>query len=174
MTIAPEATRTHGELDCADAEALLHENTVENSDLRARLTLAKQAQRDAEEHLDLARLEADRLRALLDDVNLKNAKVANERDSMAAQIKFLHEELAALETDALPQGTLVYGALPQTMLTTEYRAVSRITRGPLPPAITAAVTEAKDTITEAMVEAGREALVAVVRREVRRRRRARR
>lgn len=172
MTLATAAmTGTHGELDCADAEAMLHEATMENGNLRTRLTFALESQDVMESETDSMRLDSNRVRALLADVTRKNAHLIDERDDLAAQNKFLHEELAATETDAVPEGTMLFATLARQEMVAEYRSASRVTRGPLPPSVTTAVDQAGTEITSAMTEAGREAMKAVIRREVRRRRR---
>lgn len=164
--------RSHGELDCADAEAILHETTLQNADLRARLSLALETQATLEHHLDSLRLDTDRLRALLADLTAKNTDLANDRDGLAEQVKLINDELAALEADAVPPGSLLFAALTREEMVAEYRRASRINRGPLPPAVTDAIDAAREDIIEAMTTTGREALTAVIRREVRRRRRA--
>lgn len=173
MTIAPLAPCAHGELDCADAETMLAEATHENGNLHQQITGLINTHVSMEHEMDLVRLERDRLRALLDDITRKQDILANERDDLAGQVKYLNEELAAVESDVVPEGTLMFAALSREEMVAEYRRASRITRGPLPPSVLAAVEAGRESIVEAMTETGRAALVAVVRREVRRRARAR-
>lgn len=165
---------SHGDLDCVDAETMLHEVTMENAHLRARLATVLADRAAMESEIDLMRLDGDRLRALLSDVSTKNTHLTEERDDLTAQVKFLNEELAAVEADAVPEGTLLFAALAREEMVAQYRRASRITRGPLPPSVLAVVDGAREEIAEAMREAGREALKVVVGREVRRRRRVQR
>jgi hypothetical protein len=165
-------THAHGELDCADAEALLHDTMLEAGDLRLRLERTTQSDEMRDAEMANLRAEADRLHALLRDVTAKNTSLAIERDGLAVQNKYLAEELAAVEADAVPEGTLLFAPIPRDFMVAQYRRASRIGRGPLPPSVTAAVESAHESIVEAMTTAGQDAVTAVVRREVRRRRRA--
>lgn len=161
----------HGGLDCGDAEAILAESTAEAAALRAELDSLRDQRDQALREADTVRLEASRLRALFDDVSRKNTSLINERDDLAAQVKYVNEELAALEQDAVPEGTMVYGTVSREQMVAMYRQVSRIARGPLPPAVVDAVHDGHADIVASMETAGREALSVIIRREVRRRRR---
>lgn len=173
MSTALDTTsHTHGGLDCADAEAILHDATTEAADLRARLAMALQAHDDLLRQNDVLRLEGDRLRALHDDTSAKNRSLADERDGLIEQVKFLGDELNALEADAVPEGTLVYGVVAREEMVRQYRTASRINRGPVPPSVIDAVEAARDDIAETMAAAGRAAVNDIVVRAVRRRRRA--
>lgn len=171
MTIAKTVTDTvgdahpHGELACDDTEALLHETMQEVAELRERLD-----RREME--MQNLRAENDRVLALMRDVSAKNTTLATERDDLAVQNKYLSEELIAAESDTVPEGTLLFAPIARDFMVAQYRAASRINRGPLPPSVTAAVESAYEDIIEAMSAAGQAALTGVVRREVRRRRRA--
>lgn len=173
MTTAMDvASRAHGELTCEDAEALLHDTTANVDSLRAQNAVTLQTNDDQLRQIDLLRVEADRLRALLDDVSAKNRNLAEERDGLKEQNLLLHEELAAVEPYLIPEDTIVFGAVSRDHMVAEYRRASRITRGPLPPSVVQAVESSFAEVSEVMAEAGAEAVATIVRREVRRRRRA--
>lgn len=154
----------HDDLACVDIDLLLTEATDEVARLKE-ILLATEAALVSSEH------RADMLGSLNTDLSKRYQKVTEDRDALAVQVKMVHDELAAAEKDALPADTLTYAALPRDLMVSTYRSASRITRGPLPPAVVSAVEAAREEIEEAMTVAGRSALDAVVRREVRRRRR---
>lgn len=158
------ALDAHGELGCADVEVMFAESASENASLRRQLA-EETDRRESAEH------RAAMLTSLLEELSSKAALSATKRDDMAAQVKMLHEEMAVLEAEAIPEDTLVFAAVARDQMVAEYRRVSRVTRGPLPPSVIAAVETGTDSIVEAMLAAGSEALTVLMRREVRRRRR---
>ena len=165
MTLLQAAERTHDELGCLDVDLLLGDVMAENAALKVRLVeLGQQvaAERHRAEMAQSLHLETE-----------KRFRVADEdREALAAQVKILHEELTVTEKDALPVGTVVYGTVSRDEVLGIYRRVSRIFRGPAPHCVSDAVESAAADVRAAMEAAGREAVEVVVRREVRRRRRA--
>lgn len=172
--------RAHGEIDCADAETLLQGALLDLADARARLALYESVGGAAGEETDRLRaivgdleFENARLRHLLEDHVRKSTKVAEERDDYRTQVKYLAEELAATEAGQVPDGTWAFAPIAEAEVMAAYRRISRITRGPLPPAIRTALEEGKEVILAAMAQTGSEEVTVLLRREVRRRRRAR-
>lgn len=166
------AERPHGELDCADMESLLASATVENGELRAQNGIFAAAADANLAEIESLRHEMGRLRALLREVSDKADIVASERDSLQVQVDVLTQEYMLAEKAATPEGTLLFAALPDSLVTSTYRQVSRIRRGPLPPVVRQEVVAARADVVAAMTEAGEAAVTAVVRRVVRRRRRS--
>lgn len=177
MTLAASACpadldlRPHGELDCIDAEAILAETTTENRGLRTDNAVLAEANSALRATNDLLLAENRRLISLANSYADKYGTIADDRDSLAEQVDMLTEEYMAVEESMLPEGTVTYEALTDSEVTAAYRATSRICRGPVPPAIREAVA-ATTEIRDAMSQAKSEALLNLMRREVRRRRRA--
>lgn len=165
MSTTRTAEHTHGDLVCLDVDLLLNDAAQEIAELKARLA-------DAEAQTAAAHHRADMVMSLNAETDKRYTVVRDERDALAEQVKILNEELAAAEKDAIPMGTLTYGTVPQDLLMSTYRHVSRVSRGPAPRSVTEAVQAAVPEVRAAMEAAGREAVETVVRREVRRRRRA--
>lgn len=165
MTTMGTAEHTHGDLVCLDVDLLLNDAAQEIADLKARLA-------DAQAEAATAHHRADMALSLSTETDKRYNVVRDERDALAEQVKILNEELVVAEKDAIPVNTLVYGTLGQDLLLSTYRRVSRVSRGPAPRSVTEAVQAAVPDVRAAMETAGREAVEAVVRREVRRRRRA--
>jgi predicted nuclease with TOPRIM domain len=172
MTETDTTVSIHGEVSCADTEAILAETIAENDGLRDENAMLKSADAARQAEMDALRMESARTRALLAEMRKKMGNISDERSGMDSQVKFLLDELEAAERDAVPADSFTFAVIAQSEVVSTYRAASRITRGPLPPAITEAVQAAAPAIREAMEAAGQAELSKVVAREVRRRRRA--
>lgn len=161
LTSPVDTDSQHDGATCTDIEALLAEATMEIDILRSRL--------DDEDRL---RREVTQSRALVSDLR---KRLDHESDTSAAlkqQNAILLDELQAAEADTIEPGSLTHAAIDGGQVTALYRQVSRITRGPVPPAILTATQQAAPSIAEAMHETGIKMLAEIVRREHRRRRRA--
>lgn len=165
MTTLRADQHTHGDLVCLDVDLLLTDAAQEIAALKARLA-------EAESQAAAAHHRADMALALNAETDKRYTVVREERDGLAEQVKILNEELAAAEKDAVPAGTLAYGTVAQALVLSTYRRVSRVSRGPAPRSVADAVQAAVPEIGAAMEDVGRECVEAVIRREVRRRRRA--
>lgn len=165
MTLMHADERTHDDLACLDVDLLLGEAMTENAHLKARLA-------DMEERLASALHRAEMAQALNAETDKRFTASESERRMLADQVKILHVELTAAEKDALPANTLAYGAVSRDLVTSTYRRISRVSRGPVPTSVTAAAEAAAADMAAAMENAGREVVEGVIRREVRRRRRA--
>lgn len=150
----------HGENTCADVEAMLTDALDES-----RMVIAADAARQAE--MDMLRMEVTRTRALMGEMRKKVGNLADQREGMDDQVAILYAELEAAERDAVPADSLTFAVISRSEVLAAYRAASKVTRGPLPPAVAAAVDAATEEIREAMAEAGRAALTAAVTRAVR-------
>lgn len=157
--------RTHDDLGCPDVDLLLNEAMTENAHLKARLA-------QVEADLASVRHRAEMAEALRTETDKRFGVAESERRMLAEQVTLLDKELAVAEKDAIPADTLTYGAVSRDLVTTIYRQTSRVARGPVPRSVMAAVESALPDVTAAMQDAGRDAVLSVVRREVRRRRRA--
>jgi chromosome segregation ATPase len=162
--------RIHDGLACHDVEALLAETSADNEVLRDRLGAYEAADAARQVEMDDLRAEAERIRAVLTDLRKKTHGALDERGALDEQMHILLTELQAAEQAAVPADTLAAATVSHADLLARYRRASLVTRGPLPPSVTAAVQNSLSDIQEAMVEAGQAALEEVVRREVRRRR----
>lgn len=169
---APVDSASHGELGCAEVEGLLTEAMLDNDVLREQVTMYERADAQRQQEMDILRAEAVRLRALVGDMGKKMRTAVDSSQGTASQIEMLLAELDAAEAAAVPVGTLVASTVGVEQMTATYRAVSKVTRGPLPPAIMVAVRENEDVIRAAMDAAGAEALTKVVKSAVRRRKAA--
>ena len=171
---APVHSAPHGELGCAEVEGLLTETMLDNDVLREQVSMYERSDATRQHEMDMLRSEAVRLRALVGDMGKKMRNAVDSSHGTASQIEILLAELDAAEAAAVPVGTLVAATVSVEQMTVAYRAASRVMRGPLPPAVVAAVRENETTIQAAMDEAGAAALVKVVKAAVRRRKAAKR
>lgn len=174
MTAVEMPVDYHDDLACADIDLLLTEATDEVARLKEMLLATEAALITSQSALHSSEHRADMLGSLNADLSKRYQKVTEDRDALAVQVKMVHDELTAAEKDALPADTLTHAALPRDLMVSTYRSASRITRGPLPPAVVSAVEAAREEICAAMTTAGQATLDTVVRREVRRRRRTQR
>lgn len=169
----------HGELGCAEVDLLLTEVMTEadrvqaeNDALRDQNALYRRTDEARQVEMDQLRAESVRLRALVGDMGTKMRKARDNADGADSQVAMLLSELEAAEAAAVPMDTLLYATLTRAEMTTLYRQASKITRGPLPPAVNEAVSAAENDIRAAMVAAGQDALAKTIRTAVRRRRAA--
>jgi hypothetical protein len=162
----------HGELGCADVEALLTEAVIESDTLRDQVAMYEQMDRSRQADMDEMALRCARLQALVGDVSKKMRRAVDTKEGSASQIEMLLLELEAAEAAAVPEGTLMTATLSVDQMTALYRGASRVTRGPLPPAVVAAVKDAEGEIVAAMQAAGEEVLAKTVKSAVRRRKAA--
>lgn len=159
----------HGDLDCATVEAILTDSANEAAELREENEQlhAVDAARQAE--MDALRGEVNRSRALISELSKKLGKVSEERSALDEQISLVFAELTATEADAVPADTYAFAVLPQSETLAAYRKAARVRTGPLPREVQDELAAAKESVSEAMLEAGRVVAEAVVRRAVRRR-----
>ena len=172
MTLMQANECTHDDLACLDVDLLLTEAMTEIADLKASRDHLRSRVTELEERLAAALHRAEMAQSLHAETDKRFSAVSSDRRMLAEQVTLLHEELLAAEKDALPADTLAHAVVSRDHVLALYRRLSRVSRGPVPRSVTAAVEAALADVSAAMENAGREALEGVVRREVRRRRRA--
>lgn len=160
----------HGDLECADVEALMAEATESANQSRARADFLATQLAAAEAEANHLRTERARLIALVNAIQSKHTLIADDRDSLVEQVDLLTDEITAMDQALIPEGSVLFAALTNDEVRSTYREVSRVSRGPLPPAIHDAVRAERALVEDAMRTAGQEALRSVIRRAVRRRR----
>jgi uncharacterized small protein (DUF1192 family) len=155
------AHRIHGDLDCVATESLLAESSGEVGRLNERVADLESA---------LARCQAALLREQSKRRN--NREVAAEvKDALAEQIGLMTDEIVDLDALVPAPDAFAVGTLTNAEVRDLYRQSSRVTRGPLPAYISAALTTHAEEISTAMEQAAHAETQRIIRNAIRRQRR---
>jgi hypothetical protein len=163
---ATDQVDPHGDVACADVEAMLAEAVADADAAREEVAMLRAADAARQADMDAVREEVTRVRALLAEYREAAGRSLAFDGDLESQVEMVLGELAAAEAVAVPAGTVVLGTLRRADVTAAYRAESRVTRGTVPPSVVEAVQEAQEEIAEAMIVAGRAAARRVVAAEV--------